>query len=187
MLEDLSTLHPEQIEAPYLLAVLLCYYEEEYGASVDWLITSLTRRYVATHTIGDADILFMVGAIDYPYVYRALSDEIARYDAAAVYGLRDLFYLLRAELLNQRGYTDDALADLDSVSSFSFGVKWSRCWSRSASTSWCTWSVGKRSSTAPPRSSPSSPTRRPTIRHARPPTIPWSSTRPQKPTCVVPS
>ena len=120
LLEDLSTLHPEQIEAPYLLAVLLCYYEEEYGASVDWLITSLTRRYVATHTIGDADILFMVGAIDYPYVYRALSDEIARYDAAAVYGLRDLFYLLRAELLNQRGYTDDALADLDSVSSFSF-------------------------------------------------------------------
>lgn len=120
LLEDLSTLHPEQIEAPYLLAVLLCYYEEEYGASVDWLITSLTRRYVATHTIGDADILFMVGAIDYPYVYRALSDEIARYDAAAVYGLRDLFYLLRAELLNLRGYTDDALADLDSVSSFSF-------------------------------------------------------------------
>ena len=123
LLEDLSTLHPEQIEAPYLLAVLLCYYLEDYNASVNWVITALTRRYLADRTLGEADILFMAGAIDYPYVYRALSDEITRYDAAEEYGLRDLFYLLRAELLRQRGYADDALADLDSVSPFSFPRK----------------------------------------------------------------
>lgn len=120
LLEDLCALHPEQIEAPQLLAALLCYVKEEYNEAVDWAITALTRRYVSDRTVGDADMIFLAGAIDYSYVYRALSNEITRYNAQEQYGLRDLFYLLRGILLGQHGYAEDALADLDSVSSFSF-------------------------------------------------------------------
>ncbi|MBR6017231.1 MAG: hypothetical protein IK073_01255 [Paludibacteraceae bacterium] len=119
LLEDLCALHPEQIEAPYLLAAILCYVEEDYTAAVDWIITSLTRRYLADKRIGETDILFIAGAIDYAYVYRALSDEIHRYEAMEQYGLRDVFYLLRSQLLHQQGYSEDELADLDSVSAFS--------------------------------------------------------------------
>lgn len=126
LLEDLSALHPEQIEAPYLLAVLLCYQEEEYHQSVEWLVTYLTRYYLVHRIIGDTDILDLVAAIDYPYVYALLSQEIQRYDKAEQYELCDLFYLLRARLLNQRGYADDALADIDSVSIFSFPREYER-------------------------------------------------------------
>ena len=113
---DLLTASPDDS-----LPILPLGYDAPSNAeAVRLTIDALTRRYLSNRTIGDADILFMVGAIDYPFVYRALSDEITRYDAAEQYELRDLFYLLRASLLHQRGHTADALADLDSVSIFSF-------------------------------------------------------------------
>lgn len=114
-LRDITRLNVHNTEAPLLLATteFAC---GDYHSALEDYITFTDRTYHEQRHYVATDLYESCALHDYAYTYHTISDQIDHYNDTEEWGLRNYFYMVRAAIYIQKQYWQDALLDLDSVS-----------------------------------------------------------------------